>query len=184
MARAATAATALHRVRRQSPSSATGWGRDPVTVARSLQVDFDISAEQYGEFRGVLSDEAIRSFVREAMTDLRGSINREALPEMAMRLARATGRRVSSGRRRVSKSSPTNKSFVIPKQLVWEAYQRVRANQGAPGVDGQAVAAFEADLGNNLYRIWNRMSSGTYFPLPVRAVQIPKPQPQIAATPR
>jgi len=59
-----------------------------VTVARSLQVDFEISAELYGEFRGVLSDEAIRSFVREAMTDLRGSINREALPEMAMRLAR------------------------------------------------------------------------------------------------
>ncbi len=66
MARAATAATALRRVRRQSPSSATGWGRDPVTVARSLQVDFEISAELYGEFRGVLSDEAIRGFVREA----------------------------------------------------------------------------------------------------------------------
>ncbi len=84
----------------------------------------------------------------------------------------------------MSKSSPTNKSFVIPKQLVWEAYQRVKANQGAPGVDGQAVAAFEADLKDNLYRIWNRMSSGVYFPPPVRAVQIPKPQPQIAATPR
>jgi len=60
-----------------------------VTVARSLQADVDISAELYGEFRGVLSDEAIRSFIREAMTDLRGSINREALPEMAARLARA-----------------------------------------------------------------------------------------------
>jgi len=69
----------------------------------------------------------------------------------------------------VSKSSPTNKSFVISRQLVWEAYQRVKSNQGAPGVDGQTVAAFEADLGNNLYRIWNRMSSGSYFPLPVRA---------------
>jgi RNA-directed DNA polymerase len=76
----------------------------------------------------------------------------------------------------VSKSSPTEKSFVISKQLVWEAYQRVKANQGAPGVDGQAVAAFETDLKNNLYRIWNRMSSGTYFPPPVRAVEIPKPQ--------
>jgi group II intron reverse transcriptase/maturase len=75
----------------------------------------------------------------------------------------------------VSKSSPTDKSFVISKQLVWEAYQRVKANQGAPGVDGQTVAAFEADLKNNLYRIWNRMSSGTYFPPPVRAVAIPKP---------
>ena len=60
-----------------------------MTVAQERQVDFEISAEQYGEFRGVLSDEAIRSFVREAMTDLRGSINREALPEMAVRLARA-----------------------------------------------------------------------------------------------
>ncbi len=75
----------------------------------------------------------------------------------------------------MSKSSPTNKSFVISKQLVWEAYQRVRANQGAPGVDGQTVAAFEADLKDNLYRIWNRMSSGTYFPPPVRAVGIAKP---------
>jgi RNA-directed DNA polymerase len=76
----------------------------------------------------------------------------------------------------VSKSSPTNKSFVISKQLVWEAYQRVKAHQGAPGVDGQSVVAFEADLKNNLYRIWNRMSSGAYFPPPVRAVEIPKPQ--------
>ena len=69
--------------------SATGWGRDAVTVPRSWQVDFEISAELYGEFRGVLSDEAIRGFVREAMMDLRGSIDREALPEMAMQLARA-----------------------------------------------------------------------------------------------
>jgi len=60
-----------------------------VTVAQSRQVDFEISAELYGEFRGLLSDEAIRGRVREAMTDLRGSINREALPEMAVRLARA-----------------------------------------------------------------------------------------------
>ena len=60
-----------------------------MTVAQSRQVDFEISAELYGEFRGVLSDEAIRGYVREAMIDLRGSINREALPEMAARLARA-----------------------------------------------------------------------------------------------
>ncbi len=60
-----------------------------MTVAQSRQVDFEISAELYGEFRGLLSDEAIRGRVREAMTDLRGSINREALPEMAVRLARA-----------------------------------------------------------------------------------------------
>jgi group II intron reverse transcriptase/maturase len=75
----------------------------------------------------------------------------------------------------VSKSNVTEKSFVISKQLVWEAYQQVKANQGAPGVDEQSIEAFESDLKNNLYRIWNRMSSGTYFPPPVRAVAIPKP---------
>src|SRR6266704_1068212 len=88
MARAAAAATALRPLRPQSSSSAADWGRDAVTVAQSRQVDFEISAELYGEFRGLLSDEAIRGCVREAMTDLRGSINREALPEMAARLAR------------------------------------------------------------------------------------------------
>jgi RNA-directed DNA polymerase len=67
------------------------------------------------------------------------------------------------------------KPFDIPKQLVWEAYRRVAANKGAPGVDEQSLGEFEADLSNNLYRIWNRMSSGTYFPPPVRAVEIPKP---------
>lgn len=68
-----------------------------------------------------------------------------------------------------------NKSFVIPKRLVWEAYRRVAANQGAAGVDGQSITDFEADLRNNLYKIWNRMSSGSYFPPPVMAVEIPKP---------
>jgi len=67
------------------------------------------------------------------------------------------------------------KSFAIPKSLVWEAYRRVAENKGAPGVDGQALEEFEADLGNNLYKIWNRMSSGSYFPPPVRSVEIPKP---------
>jgi len=69
----------------------------------------------------------------------------------------------------VSKSSPTDKSFQIPKQLVWEAYKRVKANKGAAGVDGQSIEDFEKDLRGNLYKIWNRMSSGTYFPPPVRA---------------
>jgi len=59
-----------------------------VTVARSDQVGYEISTELYGEFRGLLSDDTIRGCVREAMTDLRGSISREALPEMAVRLAR------------------------------------------------------------------------------------------------
>ena len=75
----------------------------------------------------------------------------------------------------MSKSGPEGKSFQIPKQLVWEAYRRVRAKKGAAGVDGQSIADFEEDLRNNLYRIWNRMSSGTYFPPPVKAVEIPKP---------
>jgi RNA-directed DNA polymerase len=75
----------------------------------------------------------------------------------------------------VGKSGPEGKSFQIPKQLVWEAYRRVKANKGAAGVDGQSMADFDEDLRNNLYRIWNRMASGTYFPPPVKAVEIPKP---------
>lgn len=66
------------------------------------------------------------------------------------------------------------KSFAIPKRLVWGAYLRVKANDGAPGVDGQTMEDFERDLKDNLYRIWNRMSSGTYFPPPVKQVSIPK----------
>ena len=72
-------------------------------------------------------------------------------------------------------TKPEDKSFAIPKLLVWEAWRQVKANKGAPGVDGQDLDAFEADLENNLYKIWNRMSSGTWFPPPVRAVEIPKP---------
>jgi group II intron reverse transcriptase/maturase len=67
------------------------------------------------------------------------------------------------------------KSFAIPKLLVWEAWRRVKANKGAPGVDGEDLEQFETDLKSNLYRVWNRMSSGTWFPPPVRAVVIPKP---------
>ncbi len=66
------------------------------------------------------------------------------------------------------------KPFCIAKREVWEAYKRVKANQGAAGVDGQSMAQFEEDLSNNLYRIWSRMSSGSYFPLPVLRVEIPK----------
>jgi RNA-directed DNA polymerase len=75
----------------------------------------------------------------------------------------------------VDKSSPQDKPFGIPKRLVWEAYERVKANKGAAGVDGCSIEDFEKDLRNNLYRIWNRMSSGSYFPPPVKAVEIPKP---------
>jgi RNA-directed DNA polymerase len=68
----------------------------------------------------------------------------------------------------------SGKPFDIPKSAVWEAYQRVKANKGAAGVDGESIEDFEVDLKNNLYRLWNRMSSGSYFPPPVRAVEIPK----------
>jgi RNA-directed DNA polymerase len=60
------------------------------------------------------------------------------------------------------------KPYCISKWEVWEAYKKVRANQGAAGVDGQSIAEFEEDLKNNLFKIWNRMSSGSYFPPPVR----------------
>jgi RNA-directed DNA polymerase len=66
------------------------------------------------------------------------------------------------------------KPFEISKWEVWEAYREVKANKGAPGVDGQSVEEFEKDLKGNLYKIWNRMAPGTYFPPPVRAVEIPK----------
>ena len=66
------------------------------------------------------------------------------------------------------------KPFEISKWVVWEAYQKVKANQGAAGVDGESIAEFERDLKGNLYKLWNRMSSGSYFPPPVRAVEIPK----------
>ncbi|MGJ6970072.1 group II intron reverse transcriptase/maturase [Streptosporangium sp. G11] len=69
----------------------------------------------------------------------------------------------------------SDKPFDISKREVWEAWQKVKANKGAPGVDGCSIDDFEEDLKNNLYRIWNRMSSGSYFPPPVLAVEIPKP---------
>jgi len=68
----------------------------------------------------------------------------------------------------------TDKPFYIDKKQVLEAFKAVKSNGGAAGVDGQTLEQFEADLKNNLYKIWNRMSSGTYFPPPVRAVSIPK----------
>ncbi len=67
-----------------------------------------------------------------------------------------------------------DKPFSIDKKLVYEAYKAVRANAGAAGVDGQTIEQFDADLKGNLYKLWNRMSSGSYFPPPVRAVAIPK----------
>lgn len=68
-----------------------------------------------------------------------------------------------------------SKSFDISKHLVFEAYLRVKANKGAAGVDGESIEQFEADLKGNLYKLWNRMSSGCYFPPPVKMVEIDKP---------
>lgn len=78
------------------------------------------------------------------------------------------------GRNWVDELKVSGKPFVISKWEVQEAYRRVKANKGAAGVDGVSLMVFEEDLKNNLYRIWNRMSSGTYFPPAVRAVEIPK----------
>lgn len=75
----------------------------------------------------------------------------------------------------MSEPKPTGKPFDIDKNVVMEAYRKVAANKGAPGVDEVSIAEFEQDLRNNLYKLWNRLSSGTYFPPPVRAVEIPKP---------
>lgn len=68
----------------------------------------------------------------------------------------------------------STKSFGISKHVVLEAYRRLNANRGAAGIDDESIEMFEADLKSNLYRIWNRMSSGTYFPPAVKQVKIAK----------
>jgi RNA-directed DNA polymerase len=68
----------------------------------------------------------------------------------------------------------STKPYVIAKRAVWEAYQQVKANRGAAGVDEETIAMFEQNLSKNLYKLWNRMSSGSYFPPPVKQVEIPK----------
>ena len=75
---------------------------------------------------------------------------------------------------RMTSTGTTTKPFWIEKRQVYEAYKAVKSKRGAAGVDGQTLEAFEADLAGNLYKIWNCMSSGSYFPPPVRAVSIPK----------
>ena len=74
----------------------------------------------------------------------------------------------------MSELKSPGKPFEISKVEVLQAWEKVKANKGAPGVDGCSIEEFEADLKNNLYKVWNRMSSGSYFPPPVRAVEIPK----------
>lgn len=66
------------------------------------------------------------------------------------------------------------KPFEIPKALVWKAFQRVKANGGSAGIDQESIEEFERNLSRNLYKLWNRMASGSYFPPPVKAVPIPK----------
>ena len=68
----------------------------------------------------------------------------------------------------------STKPYVIAKRAVWEAYQQVKANRGAAGIDGKTIAMFEQNLSGNLYKLWNRMSSGSYLPPPVKQVEIPK----------
>jgi group II intron reverse transcriptase/maturase len=74
----------------------------------------------------------------------------------------------------MDRSQPKVKSFDISKRLILEAWEKVRANGGAPGVDAVSISIFEAGEINNLYKVWNRMSAGSYMPGPVRAVEIPK----------
>src|SRR5438309_676532 len=68
----------------------------------------------------------------------------------------------------------STKPYVIAKRAVWEAYQQVKTNRGAAGIDEETIAMFEQNLSRNLYKLWNRMSSGSYFPPPVKQVEIPK----------
>lgn len=68
----------------------------------------------------------------------------------------------------------TARPFTIPKRLIWDAWKQVKSNGGAAGVDGVTIPEFEVELAGNLYKLWNRMSSGSYMPPPVNAVPIPK----------
>ena len=80
------------------------------------------------------------------------------------------------GRRRMVAGGPLDgRPFAVTGHEVWRAWRQVRENKGAPGVDGQSIAAFEERLEDNLYKVWNRMSAGSYMPPPVKAVEIPKP---------
>ena len=86
------------------------------------------------------------------------------------------GKRPEGGQRRDVSGGPLDgKPFEVTGDEVRDAWLKVRDNRGAPGVDGQSIAAFEERLEDNLYKVWNRMSSGTWFPPPVRAVEVPKP---------
>ena len=80
----------------------------------------------------------------------------------------------SSNLNQRDEAETSTKSFAITKRMVYEAWKRVKANRGAAGVDEESIAQFEGNLSRNLYKLWNRMASGSYFPPPVREVRIPK----------
>ena len=108
----------------------------------------------------------------------RGGTARSSVEGCVMRLerrGRVTQFHQQDQPRKWEESVAETKSFGIFKEAVWKAWLLVRANQGAGGVDDESIASFEKRLKPNLYKIWNRMSSGAYFPPPVRTVKIPKP---------
>jgi RNA-directed DNA polymerase len=106
----------------------------------------------------------------------RGGVTRSSEEDPVMGLERR-GNIVQLGKRTTGNGRiqmEQAKSFSITKRQVWEAYKRVKANKGAAGVDGQTIEKFEENLSGNLYKLWNRMTSGSYFPSPVLRVEIPK----------
>ena len=89
-------------------------------------------------------------------------------------VVQANGCGQPQGMSRVREPKLKGKSYVIPKRLLWDAWLKVKENGGAAGADGVTIEQYGQDLSGNLFKLWNRMSSGSYFPGPVRAVEIPK----------
>ena len=107
--------------------------------------------------------------------ECRGGIARSS--EKAPKREWSEGAVLSSfGQLSTEREEPMDKTkpYEISKQAVLEAFRRVKANKGSAGSDNESMGMFEANLKNNLYKLWNRMSSGSYFPPPVKAVEIPK----------
>lgn len=103
-----------------------------------------------------------------AVKDRNGS-GAKGLPHCADDAAATTGDN-AGGRTAVKSAKP----FPVSKRQVWEAYKRVKANRGAAGIDGQTLTGFDENVTDNLYKLWNRMASGSYMPQAVRRVDIPK----------
>ena len=106
----------------------------------------------------------------------RGGVTRSSVegPVMGLERRRDTVQLYQMVNRKREEPLDQAKPFDIPKRWVWDAYKRVKSNWGAAGVDDQSIEAFEEDLSNNLYKLWNRLSSGSYFPPPVKRVEIQK----------